>query len=239
VGRSTRFVQHFTAQDGLQLSDRLWIINDTNKQAIIQAINSAAIQGKSASEAAADLIANGETPSKEILAKLNRPSTNNISNTLKAQFFDEDAAYWQARKLFRTEINNAYGISFQNGLEGDDDVAGTRFKLSPNHPRKDICDMHASVNLFGMGKGVYPKGKNPWPAHPNTISYLEVVFLDEITDEDRAGKEDRINWLANQDGATRIGVLGVYKNRLLANDQLKENMINSRVIDLRKRFGNG
>jgi hypothetical protein len=113
VGRSTRFVQHFTAKDGLQLSDRLWIINDTNQQRIIQAINSAVIQGKSASEAAADLIANGEKPSRQILDKLRRPSTKNISNTLRAQFFDEDAAYWQARRVFRTEINRAYGISFQ------------------------------------------------------------------------------------------------------------------------------
>jgi hypothetical protein len=237
VSRSTRFVQHFTAKDGLQLSDRLWIINDSNQQRIIQAINSAVIQGKSASEAAADLIANGENPSRQILDKLRRPSTNNISNTLKAQFFDEDAAYWQARRLFRTEINRAYGISFQNGLEGDDDVAGTKFKLSPRHPRKDICDMHATVNRYGLGKGVYPKGKNPWPAHPNTLSYVETVFTDEVTDQDREGKEDRINWLAKQNGATRIGVLGAYKNRLLANQQLKENMINTRVIDLRKKFG--
>ena len=109
--------------------------------------------------------------------------------------------------------------------------------LSPNHPRVDICDMHASVNRFGLGRGVYPKGKNPWPAHPNTLSYVEAVFTDEVTDEDRATKQDRIEWLSNQSGNIRIGVLGVYKNNLLQNDLLKETMIKSKVKTLKNRFG--
>ena len=127
-------------------------------------------------------------------------------------------------------------MSYQNSLQDDDDVIGTRFVLSPNHPRVDICDMHASVNRYGLGRGVYPKGKNPWPAHPNTLSYVEAVFDDEVSAEDQAGKEDRIQWLSNQPGNIRVGVLGVYKNNLLQNDQLKETMIKSKVKTLKKRF---
>lgn len=235
--RTTRFVKEFTdTNDGLQLSDRLWIINDNHKTNIIRAINSAVIQGHSASEAAANLIASGEKPTKEMLRKINRAETNKMSNVLKAQYFDEDAAYWQARRLFRTELNRAHGMAYQNSLEDDDDIVGTRFKLSPNHPRVDICDMHASVNRFGLGKGVYPKGKSPWPAHPNTLSYEEAVFIDEVTDEDRAGKEDRIAWLNNQPYQQRLGVIGKFKTELLEKDMLKETMINSKVKQLRKRL---
>tara|TARA_B100002003_G_scaffold192293_1_gene181499 strand:- start:5860 stop:6909 length:1050 start_codon:yes stop_codon:yes gene_type:complete len=235
--RTARFVQTFTANDGLQLSDRIWNVNDTNRSRVIRAINQAVIMGQSASEATAALLANGETPPKSMLDKVNKASDSNIGKVLKAQYFDEDAAYWQARRLFRTEINRAYGMAYQNSLEEDDDIIGTRFRLSPNHPRVDICDMHATVNRYGLGKGVYPKGKNPWPAHPNTLSYVEAVFVDEVSDEDRAGKETRIEWLANQPYHQRIGVLGVYKTNLLQNNLLKETMINSRVKTLKKRFG--
>lgn len=235
--RTARFVQTFTHSDGLQLSDRIWIINEHNRSRIIGAINRAVIQGQSASEATADLLANGEQPPASLVNKTQNASTTKISNVLKAQAFDEDAAYWQARRLFRTEINRAYGMGYQNSLEDDEDIIGTRFVLSPNHPRVDICDMHASVNRYGLGKGVYPKGKNPWPAHPNTLSYVEAVFVDEVTDEDRAGKETRIDWLANQPHHQKIGVLGVYKTNLLNNEQLKETMITTRVKTLKKRFG--
>lgn len=235
--RTTRFVKQFTGEDGLQLSDRLWIINDNNKNKILRAINSAVIQGHSASEAAASLVANNEAPPRDIQNKVKNASADKIGKVLKAQGKDDDAAYWQARRLFRTEINRAHGMAYQNSLADDDDIIGTRFMLSPNHPRVDICDMHASVNRYGLGKGVYPKGKNPWPAHPNTLSYVEAVFEDEVTDEDRATKQDRIEWLSNQPGNMRIGVLGVYKNNLLQNDLLKETMIRSKVKTLKKRFG--
>ncbi|MBU2979014.1 hypothetical protein [Alteromonas sp. C1M14] len=235
--RTTHYVQQFTGADGLQLSDRIWIINDSNKTAITRAINSAVIQGNSASEAVAQLLANGETPPTQMQNKVQNASEREIGKVLKAQSKDPDAAYWQARRLFRTEINRAYGMAYQNSLVDDDDVVGTRFMLSPNHPRVDICDMHATVNRYGLGRGVYPKGKSPWPAHPNTLSYEEAVFIDEVTDEDRAGKEDRINWLSNQPGNVRVGILGVYKSNLLKNGVLKETMINSKVRALKKRFG--
>ncbi|CAN0597424.1 unnamed protein product, partial [Ectocarpus sp. 12 AP-2014] len=98
--RTTRFVKQFTGEDGLQLSDRIWIINDNHKNKVIRAINSAVIQGSSASEAAAALIANGEIPPSSLQAKEKNASSDKIGKVLKAQGTDEDAAYWQARRLF-------------------------------------------------------------------------------------------------------------------------------------------
>jgi hypothetical protein len=55
---------------------------------------------------------------------------------------------------------------------------------------------------------VYPVGEHPYPAHQNTLSYLEAVFIDEVTDEDREGRTDAFAWLAKQDAATQDAVLG-------------------------------
>ena len=86
--------------------------------------------------------------------------------------------------------------------------------------------MHARANLYGLGKGVYPKGKSPWPAHPNTLSYEQVVFIDEITEEDRANQTDRISWLKGQSQQAKKAVLG-HDKKVAALDKgyLKESMI--------------
>jgi len=73
------------------------------------------------------------------------------------------------------------------------------------------CDLHAGVNLHGMGPGVYPLGQHPYPAHPQTLSYLEAVFADEITDDDRAGKQTRSEWLRAQPGAKQDQIIGQAK----------------------------
>jgi hypothetical protein len=74
------------------------------------------------------------------------------------------------------EINRAHGTAYLKGAEAHPDCVGTRFLLSPSHPEHDECDLHASANLYGLGPGVYPPGKTPWPAHPNTLSYVVAVF---------------------------------------------------------------
>ena len=38
----------------------------------------------------------------------------------------------------------------------------------------------AVQDLYGLGPGVYKTGTAPWPAHPNTMSYLTAVFRDEV-----------------------------------------------------------
>lgn len=70
------------------------------------------------------------------------------------------------------------------------------------------CDMHAHANLYGLGPGIYPFGKSPWPAHPNTLSYTVIVFDDEVSDADRAGRETPIDWLGRQSAARQAAVLG-------------------------------
>jgi hypothetical protein len=72
--------------------------------------------------------------------------------------------------------------------------AGFRLLLSPAHERADICDLFATQNLYGLGQGVYPsRALTPWPAHPATLSFVEMVFQDEITDADRLGAESPLS----------------------------------------------
>ncbi|WCE31040.1 hypothetical protein [Vibrio sp. SCSIO 43137] len=86
--------------------------------------------------------------------------------------------------------------------------------------------MHAKANLYGLGNGGYPQGKSPWPAHPNTLSYEQVVFVDEVTDKDKQGQTDRLSWLKSQNYQTQIAVLGHGKKvSALRKGHLSQNMI--------------
>lgn len=235
---AVRFVTHFTAEDGLQLSDRLWRIDQHGRDVVSQAIQSHIIQGHSASQAAQDFLLRGERMPAHLRDKIGKANPQAIKRVMGRDLMTgEGSAYANALRLFRTEINRAHGEAYQAAAFEDESVIGTRFLLSPNHPRTDICDMHARVNRFGLGPGVYPKGKNPWPAHPNTLSFVEVVFDDEVSKDDKQGKENRIAWLKRQDPATQASVLGARaKQAALRQGVLRENAITTPWRVLKKRY---
>ena len=202
-------VKNFKQKDGLQLSERLWRVERNAKEVVAGAVERAVILSQSASEAAQEFQRNSQPIPAHIQQQMKMSGVDSLKRTTAQSLMkDEGAPYHQIKRVMRTEINRAHGMAFQNAAFEDGMVVGTKFKLSPNHPKRDVCDMHAKANLHGLGEGVYPQGKSPWPAHPNTLSYEQVVFVDEVTDEDRAGQTNHIDWLKKQDRETQKGVLG-------------------------------
>lgn len=196
VSDAVRTVRTFIAEDGLQLSDRIWRVNQGARERIGRAITSAVVQGQSAVEAAQQFLARGEPVPADVQTKMNAAQAQRLARTAgRALAVDEGNAMAHALRVFRTEINRAHGTAWQTAALSVDGVVGTRFVLSPDHPRVDICDLHARVNLYGLGPGVYPPGKSPWPAHPNTLSFEVAVFADEVTAEDQAGRQSVLEYL--------------------------------------------
>lgn len=224
-----RFVQTYVAADGLQLSDRLWGNSRELRNTITQRLESAIIQGHSASQAALDLVNRGLVPPAELLSKAGQASAANLRRGVTELLEGKDAVlYRNALRLFRTELNRAHGEAYIRSAAQSEDAAGVRFVLSPNHPRPDICDLHARVNRYGLGPGVYPFDRHPWPAHPETLSSMEIVFKDELTAEDKGGKENRIEWLKRQPPSVQEGALGSRKKRAaLLEGLLTEGQINT------------
>ena len=211
--QAVRFTVEHKHADGLTLSDRIWRADKNARDAVGQTITQAVVQGQSASQAAAEIVRQGlgDSLTAEVEAGLAQAAPAQVARRVQRQIFtttDADTAYAQALRLARTELNRAHGEAFRAGAFEDPDVIGTRFLLSPRHKKADVCDMHARVNRYGLGPGVYPKGRSPWPAHPNTLSFEEQVYRDEISADDKAGKEDRIAWLKKQPRSRRETVLG-------------------------------
>lgn len=221
-----RAVQAFVAADGLQLSDRLWRIDRGAREAVTRAVERAVIEGQSALAAAREFLARGEAVPAEIARKQGAANAARIGREADGALTGQGNALDNAMRVFRTEINRAHGTAYMMGGEDKPFFGGWRFLLSPAHPEADICDLLAAQNLHGLGAGVYPsREKCPWPAHPNTLSFVEMVFKDEITAADRAGKETSMEALARLDPATRRGVLGANKAEAFDDGRLTTGMI--------------
>jgi len=237
-GEAVAFVRAFVAADGLRLSDRLWRLDRHARDALVNAIELAVIQGHGAAEAAREYLARGAAVPADVMNKLTAANAAELSQTAQAVMTGKGSPLDNALRLFRTELNRAHGEAYIHGALGHPDAAGVRFLLSPAHPGPDICDLYARQNLYGLGPGVYPsREKCPWPAHPNTLSYVEVVFRDEVSAADKAGKEKPLEALARLTPEQRRGVLGKAKNDAYGEGKITQGMIRSPWRAVRRRIG--
>ena len=86
----------------------------------------------------------------------------------------QEKARYHAERIARTENARAYADGQMNRFIDDDDIVAFQWKLSSRHPRYDICDFYANADLYGLGKGVYPKDKFPrLPAHPHCMCHIK------------------------------------------------------------------
>lgn len=99
------------------------------------------------------------------------------------------------------------------------------------------CDLLAAQNLYGLGEGVYPTADEcPWPAHPNTLSFVVMVFEDEVSALDKAGKETVTDAMGRMSPEVRTGILGVQKAELYDAGKIKTWMIRSPLYAVKARM---
>ena len=210
-----RNLRAFTDSNGLQLSDRLWRVDTALRRAVQESIETAVAEGQSASQATRDFLTRGEVIPPDIISKRERAAAQAIA-VQNLNRMDGGKEYRKVLQVMQTESIRAHGMAHRAAATAHPDVVGVRFTLSPRHPEVDICDVHASANIYGLGAGVYPPDRSPWPAHPNTFSFEQVVFRDEVTDEDRAGKQTRVDWLNAQPDNIALPALGGTEAKLKA-----------------------
>lgn len=162
-------------------SQRFWKLKDLNENLISKTLSSGMLEGKSAREISKDLrqflILQGEGR-----AVKGGPVIKQAWNTKKI--------ISRTMTLARTEINNAFTESQIECAKREPWNDGIKWNLSASHKIVDICDVYASQDLYGLGKGGYPVDKVPI-RHPNCWCFLTDILksLDEVA---RLLKEDLI-----------------------------------------------
>lgn len=178
--RALKFVYEYKMADGLNLSDRLWRLDRQAEQRVAESLQSAVIKGQSASQAAQEFLARKMPVPEDLLADINGAKPSILSQRTADIIMRPDGGgeYYKVHRLFRTELARAHSAAYEESSK-ETGAVGIRFMLSPSHRVKDICDKHASANKYGLGKGVYPFGQVPFPAHPNTTSWTMAVYDDQ------------------------------------------------------------
>lgn len=234
---AVRFVREFTLADGLTLSDRLWRLDQSAKEVLQRAIGQAVVMGKSAARAAQEFMLRGERVPGDLAARIAAGRAGALAQAADTLTDRNTGLFAQVERVFRTEINRAHGEAYMAAGEGTPGFAGWRFLLSPAHPRPDICDLLAAQNLHGLGPGVYPdRERCPWPAHPNTLSFVVMVFQEEVTDADRAAQETELQALARLAPEVRDGVLGKTKAAYFDQGLLRRGMIRAPLRAVQSRL---
>ena len=126
----------------------------------------------------------------------------------------QEKARYHAERIARTENARAYADGQMNRFLDDEDIVAFQWKLSSRHPRYDICDFYANADLYGLGKGVYPKDKFPrLPAHPHCMCHIKPMTEVDIDVNKRHNNLEQsgleyINSLSKQHQEVLLGVNG-------------------------------
>lgn len=237
VDEAVNFVRGFRAADGLVLSDRLWKLDRGARELLTRTVEQAVVQGWSADRAAREAVMRGQPPPAGAAQAQRGAEAGQLVRAADLLRDERAGPLADTLRVMRTEVNRAHGEAYMAGAEGSPGFVGFRFLLSPQHPRPDICDLLSEQNLHGLGRGVYPtRQSTPWPAHPNTLSFVAAVFADEVTEADRAGQETTNQALARMAPELRAGVLGPTKADYFDRGLLTRGMTRSTVGAVKARL---
>ena len=126
----------------------------------------------------------------------------------------EEKTRYNAERIARTETARAYADGQVSRYKDDEDVVAFQWKLGSRHPVFDICDFYANADLYGMGKGVFPKDKVPTlPAHPHCMCRLKPIvdgMIDNSTPKENINERgmDLLKSLSVKEQERLLGVHG-------------------------------
>lgn len=154
-----------------------------------------------------------------LLAAIEKGKEKSLSNAIYAAVHEKGR--YVAERIARTEGARAWYDAFTAKYDEDESVAAYRWKLGSRHPHKDICDLYAEADLYGLGAGVFPKDKAPQlPAHPHCLCHYAPVYRSEL-----AGKKARDNiqaggakYIKNLTTKEKEDLLGVKDSRTYRED---------------------
>ena len=86
---------------------------------------------------------------------------------------------YAAKRLARTEINNAFHFSVIRYTRENPWVRGYKWNLSGSHGRPDICNEYAGDDHDNLGPGIFKKANVPGKPHPHCLCYITTVQMTE------------------------------------------------------------
>lgn len=110
---------------------------------------------------------------------------------------------YAAKRLGRTELNNAFHTTQQASAEVNPFVVALRWNLSMSHKRADRCDELAAGHSSGKTSGVYLPSDLPRKPHPQCLCYTTNEMMDEDEFLDLISNPDYLDGVIDEYGQAR------------------------------------
>lgn len=156
----------------------------------------------------------------------NNVGQDRLANVLKTAFYERNRYF--ANRIAQTELHRAYTDRQSADIMDDDSFDYVQYRLSSTHPTPDICNLHANLDKFGLGKGVYPKSLTPKPpAHPfcRCVVSNRIDIFDATANERDAAERQFLRALPVHEAAQIIG--SREKLRELLNGATLDDVVNA------------
>lgn len=105
---------------------------------------------------------------------------------------------YAAKRLARTELNNAFHTTQQASAEVNPFVVALRWNLSNSHVTEDKCDELAKGHSKGKTPGLYTPGDLPRKPHPQCLCYTTNEMMDEEDFLDLVSNPDYLDGLIDE-----------------------------------------
>lgn len=177
-----------TYDDNKTFSGRIWDLRNHSNTVISETVSGGVLRGESARNMAKRL--------QKYLLGYEELMTGVPEEDIEARkrlMRGRGDLRYNAMRLARTEINNAFREANVLSAEKAPWVEGVKWNLSASHPKADICDTWASQDLYGMGNGIYPPPSTPRD-HPNGLCFQTDVLLpmNKMLDMIRSGDMEKL-----------------------------------------------
>lgn len=103
-----------------------------------------------------------------------------------------------------------------------------QIRLSSKHPKADVCDYHAKVDLYGLGPGVYPKADAPKPPFHTHCFCQTAPRIDLINPKPKFNPNAERTFLATLPAKEAAQVAGSFekRRRILEDKETLESIYN-------------
>jgi hypothetical protein len=162
-------------QNGIGLSQRVYRTRSLANGWVDRAVNRVILQGGSWQEIARDV---------RPMIEPNTPG----------------GVSYAAKRLGRTELNNAFHTTQKATAEVNPFVIAVRWHLSKSHGRKDACDLLAKGHSPGKSAGLYVPSELPPKPHPQCLCYTTNEMMEEDDFLDIVSNPDYLDGLIDEYG---------------------------------------
>jgi hypothetical protein len=171
--------------DSLNLSNRIWQVEQEAREGIRTAIMNGVQNKSSAWDIAKQLEqylgAGADCPRWTSTRLYGRTKSDiaggDTTGLLSGADCNGSGVSYNALRLARTELQKIHSLATDRMMAQQPWVEQEQVKTSPSHGKPDECDAAASGG--DNGDGIYPVGTIELPIHPNCLCYKDAVLMDE------------------------------------------------------------